>query len=243
MIRFVIRAALVAVLAGATSAAAADASCQIVFSMASTYNFSSLLISPLYTNALGELKGAGKLVECQPRNEFLLDFEDTDSSRVLTISMNSQAIQGPIDLAQCTWLPVGRFPVAADFDMSNQVGAVGVIPPIYFANPEAFIADIQCTGTIETTTTTIVTTTTTTTEEPTTSTTSPAPAVCGDYDGSSKVTIADALGVLRTSVGLVDCELCVCDADGNGSNSISDALRTLRLAVGQQVTMSCPECS
>lgn len=54
---------------------------------------------------------------------------------------------------------------------------------------------------------------------------------------------SDALHVLRNAVGLVPCELCVCDADGSGQVRASDALRVLRIAVGQDLDLLCAACS
>lgn len=85
-----------------------------------------------------------------------------------------------------------------------------------------------------------IVTTTTSTLGPTT-TTLPA-SVCGDKNGDEAVTATDALGVLRTAVGLDSCELCVCDVDGSGAVAASDALAVLRVAVGQPVPLDCPAC-
>jgi hypothetical protein len=55
-----------------------------------------------------------------------------------------------------------------------------------------------------------------------------------------KVSANDALYVLRSAVGLFECELCLCDADGSGDVDASDALRTLRFSVGLPVSLECP---
>jgi hypothetical protein len=54
------------------------------------------------------------------------------------------------------------------------------------------------------------------------------------------ITATDALFVLRTSVGLETCDLCVCDVNGSGSVTASDALAVLRTGVGQPVSLQCP---
>jgi hypothetical protein len=71
--------------------------------------------------------------------------------------------------------------------------------------------------------------------------TSVAEAVCGDPGGGG-VTAADALQVLRTSVGARSCAPCVCDVDGNGTILAADALKTLRFAVGATNSLSCSPC-
>lgn len=65
------------------------------------------------------------------------------------------------------------------------------------------------------------------------STPAPAPA---------ELKAADALGILRSAVGSIPCELCVCDVDNSGAIRAADALRVLRVAVGQTLTVSCPAC-
>lgn len=86
----------------------------------------------------------------------------------------------------------------------------------------------------------------------TTTTTLPTGQACGDpiveggqvssgYPGL--VTASDALFILQASVGLVPCELCVCDVNNSGANTASDALTVLNRAVGIMVTLDCPACS
>jgi hypothetical protein len=94
----------------------------------------------------------------------------------------------------------------------------------------------------DTTTTTTMhpSSTTTTTDEITTTTDVPNAPGCADpvlpYDTT---TVADALFVLRRSVGAVLCDNCYCDTDNSGAATTSDALRTLRIAVGQKVLKDC----
>jgi len=57
------------------------------------------------------------------------------------------------------------------------------------------------------------------------------------------VTATDALAILQAAVGLLACELCVCDVDGSGSIAASDALLTLQYSVGQSESLLCPPCS
>lgn len=51
---------------------------------------------------------------------------------------------------------------------------------------------------------------------------------------------SDALFVLRTAVGVVTCDLRVCDVNDSGEVNTSDALAVLRSAVGQSVNLVCP---
>ncbi|HYC00899.1 MAG TPA: hypothetical protein VEC57_17330 [Candidatus Limnocylindrales bacterium] len=86
------------------------------------------------------------------------------------------------------------------------------------------------------------TTSSTTTSSTTTTTEGPAGS-CGDpAPPSGSVTASDALFILRTAVGALSCQLCVCDANGNGSVTASDALVTLKAAVGQNVELNCSAC-
>lgn len=225
MIRPLVLAASSALLVLATSASAADPSCQITFRVGTSTELFAVSANPSYADAPGEFKGQSTLIECQALNDSIVSVGDADLARGLAIGIvgSPVAIKGPKDVLRCTWLPEGRFPVAGDFDMSEQSGFTTSFVPHF---PDLHISDIDCTGSFGSTTTT---------------TTLP-PAVCGDFDGNGSVGIADALGVLRTAVGLVSCQACVCDADGNGSNSISDALLTLKKAVGLNVNLSCSAC-
>jgi hypothetical protein len=94
-----------------------------------------------------------------------------------------------------------------------------------------------------TTTTTEPNSTTTTTDTVTSTTDEIGAPGCADpvlpYD---EITVADALYVLRRSVGLVPCQTCQCDTDYSGTTTTGDALRTLRIAVGQQVSKRCGGC-
>ena len=56
------------------------------------------------------------------------------------------------------------------------------------------------------------------------------------------VTASDALATLQAAVGLLTCQLCVCDVNGSGSLSATDALTILQYAVGQPLTLDCPAC-
>jgi hypothetical protein len=94
--------------------------------------------------------------------------------------------------------------------------------------------------------------TTTTTSSMTTSTTI-SHRNCGDpalvfhldspHDSlAAPITASDALYVLKTAVGLFDCEFCVCDVNNSGSVTASDALVVLKFAVGQDIALMCPLC-
>jgi hypothetical protein len=222
---FLIRIAASAALLAATPAAAADVSCQVTFRIGTSTPLFSVSANPSYASAPGEFKGQSTLVECEALNDTIVSVGDADQARGLSIGIVGAptAISGPKDVLRCTWLPSSRLPVIADFDMSEQTGFT---PSFQEVDPELHVSDIDCDGTVGTTTTT--------TEMP--------PAVCGDFDGDGEVQISDALAVLRTSVGVLECAACVCDVDGSGSTSISDALIVLKISVGQGVATSCSAC-
>jgi hypothetical protein len=68
--------------------------------------------------------------------------------------------------------------------------------------------------------------------------------LCGDPTAAFQaINTTDALFVLRTAVGLFDCDLCVCDVNDSGSVTAPDALRVLQSAVGQPARLVCPDCS
>jgi hypothetical protein len=228
MLRPVFVAATAALLASAASAVAADPSCLITFRIGTATQLASASVFAIYQNAPGEFKGAANEVDCDPLNSTIVSVGDADQTRTLVVSAagTPTPIKGPKDFLRCTWLPTSRFPVAGDFNLNQQSGFSTNFQPV---DAQITISGIQCSGSVSTTTTT------------TTTTTLPA-VVCGDYNGNGIMQIADALGVLRTAVGLVQCPSCVCDIDGNGNNSIADALLALRLAVGLNVSTNCSPC-
>ena len=66
------------------------------------------------------------------------------------------------------------------------------------------------------------------------------PDLCGDANADEKVTIADALWILRRAVGLpMDCPRSACDMDGSGRIGIRDAQMDLAKAVGLPVGERC----
>ncbi len=76
---------------------------------------------------------------------------------------------------------------------------------------------------------------TTPTPDPTPTPPSATPSVYGDIDGDNTITSADALSILRMSVGLdhVTPEfMSIADIDGNGTITSSDALAVLRASIG-----------
>jgi len=67
------------------------------------------------------------------------------------------------------------------------------------------------------------------------------PQICGDPAVEHPtITAVDAGYILRTSVGLAECELCICDLDNDGEVLSNDALADLRYAVGLPAAMNCP---
>jgi hypothetical protein len=67
---------------------------------------------------------------------------------------------------------------------------------------------------------------------------------CGDAANSDlRHSTRDALAVLRASLNLHTCELCLCDTDSSLSITAGDALAVLRKAVGIAGQLTCPACS
>ncbi len=69
----------------------------------------------------------------------------------------------------------------------------------------------------------------------------PVFGACADYNEDGNVSAQDALGVLQSAVGILECDIYRCDVDGNGNVSAVDASKTLLIAVGQDVPLECPE--
>ena len=54
--------------------------------------------------------------------------------------------------------------------------------------------------------------------------------------------VSDALHTLRSAVGAVACDPCVCDVDASGSTDAGDAASVLRGSVGLDLTRDCTAC-
>lgn len=67
--------------------------------------------------------------------------------------------------------------------------------------------------------------------------------LCGDANIDLDIAASDALFALNVSVGLLTCELCICDSNDDGRTSVGDALAILRTAIGSGPTMNCPPCA
>ncbi|HYC00984.1 MAG TPA: hypothetical protein VEC57_17755 [Candidatus Limnocylindrales bacterium] len=231
MIRSLPFVAAVALLAAATSATAAGPSCELTFRIGTATPLFSASVFAIYQNAPGEFAGTGPNVGCTLLNNTIGAAADADQTRTLTLTASGTPtpINGPKDFARCIWTPTSRFPVASDFNLSGQSGFNTSFQPV---NAQITISKIDCDGTIETTTTTTSSSTTTL----------PAP-VCGDFNNDGTLQASDALAVLRAAVGVLGCDLCVCDLDGNSSKTATDALIALRVAVGIVFNTHCPICS
>ncbi|HEY2772605.1 MAG TPA: hypothetical protein VGK20_01005 [Candidatus Binatia bacterium] len=70
------------------------------------------------------------------------------------------------------------------------------------------------------------------------------PLDCGQpFSGGAHPVTSDSLYILKSGVGLLECELCACDINGSGTITASDALGDLRLVVGLDVALDCPACA
>jgi hypothetical protein len=228
--RFMIAA--FALLGSAIVSEAAPPSCKITFRLGTSTPLISTSAFAIYQNAPGEFAGTGTGVDCDLLASPTGQISDADQTRTLVITAQGSfqsPINGPKTLAECTWLPTTRFPVAGDFDLSGQSGFNLSFQSV---NANITITTIDCSGTISTTTTTTTSTTTTT-----------LPQLCGDFDDNGTIQTSDALNVLKASVGQKPCALCLCDLDGNGVKSATDALVCLKTAVGIAVQLKCPACN
>jgi hypothetical protein len=79
---------------------------------------------------------------------------------------------------------------------------------------------------------------------PTTTTLPPPQIFCGHPTtlGAIWPKASDALFILRTTIGLESCELCVCDAVNDGEITIVDALFILKQSIFQYQQWDCPAC-
>jgi hypothetical protein len=67
--------------------------------------------------------------------------------------------------------------------------------------------------------------------------------LCGHpvSDAAGPIVATDALFVLNAAVGILQCELCVCDVDSSGAVVATDALRILSKAAGLDELIDCPD--
>jgi hypothetical protein len=66
-------------------------------------------------------------------------------------------------------------------------------------------------------------------------------SACGlPLSSAAPGTVTDVLFVLRSSVGLLFCEGCVCDVNDDGQVTVVDALTLLNHVVGIDVNLQCP---
>jgi hypothetical protein len=172
-------------------------------------------------------------------------FLDDDEAGRLRIDLRSASgISSFIQiLARCQTVSASA-PGPGSFTISlveqTKVGGGAVSPPVAVrmlpVDPEECVP-------LATTTTTSTTSSSSTTTTVSTTTTLPPPADdCGDPSGDGKIAATDALFVLNVAVGLVACQLCVCDVDGSVAVTASDALALLAAAVGQAIELRCPPC-
>lgn len=68
-------------------------------------------------------------------------------------------------------------------------------------------------------------------------------SACGDPLAEGKTTVASALYVLRSAVGLSKCADCVCDLNGSDGTTASDALIALKNVIGAGYALACPVCA
>jgi len=230
--------ALALVFSMAAASEAAAPSCTLKFNIGTSTKLLSASVFVIYTNAPGDFPGSNTGVNCSALNGTVVSFGDADTgpARALTITAagTPSPISGPKDIAQCTWVPTSRFPTKSDFDLSAQSGFNQSFQQV---NANITISSLVCSGDVTTTTTTSTTTTSSTT-----TTTLPA-QICGDANGDAKFSAADALVILRASVGQKVCALCACDVDGSGKVSTVDALKALKKSVGADITLACPTCT
>jgi len=53
---------------------------------------------------------------------------------------------------------------------------------------------------------------------------------------------SDCAYILKTSVQILSCDVCICDVNNSTTITASDALLCLRKAVAQPVVLNCPSC-
>ena len=64
--------------------------------------------------------------------------------------------------------------------------------------------------------------------------------LCGDASEDGTITATDALVILNGAVGLLECDLSICDVSGDSAVTAIDALMVLKKAVGADIELMCP---
>src|SRR5690349_277471 len=120
MIRFRVFLAACALLGLAVVSEAAPPSCQITFRLGTSTPLISTSVFAIYQAAPGEFAGSATNVDCTMLAGATHNASDADETHTLILNANGtiqSPINGPKDLAKCTFLPTTRFPVAGDFDI------------------------------------------------------------------------------------------------------------------------------
>jgi cysteine-rich repeat protein len=230
--------------------------CSVKVDMTDPVKVGSLQVDVDYAAASGEFQDTGSNVKCSNlASGSLGTFHDDDAGRTVSGAFISlSGFTGPLTLFQCTFLPDGQLPLAADFSLSVTDAGDPNSNPIV-PRPAVSISAIDCFDPNATTTTT-------------TTTTVPAcgdgvvqageecddgnavdgdgcrPScvldMCGDADLNERITASDAQRILHASVGLpVSCPPGICDTSGDGNVTVPDAQRVLRFSVGLPSPLLC----
>jgi hypothetical protein len=71
----------------------------------------------------------------------------------------------------------------------------------------------------------------------------PDQSLCADSVGQDlTINVTDALGALRASVGIGECDFCNCDVDSSGDLTATDAQLILGAVVAAKSRLACPRC-
>jgi hypothetical protein len=126
-----ILAASSVLLALATSAAAHD-ECFITIGVGTSTPLTGFSATVDYQDAPGEFEGSGGFPTCEGLSTYSIATNDKDAERKMSLGLLSigNPIVGPKDLLRCKWLPTSRWPVAADFDLSEQEGLAADLDPV-----------------------------------------------------------------------------------------------------------------
>lgn len=231
--------------------------CVVWFRMKSDESVSSMNFDVYYPAEEGSFEGQGGDVVCQiaiPGSTLdAFRDRDLDGENILTAGvLRVNSFTGPLDLVACSWIYNSAPPSKSDFLIAVTDAAlitedfeeIDIVPV-----PNVRVDRVECPGqlpgdlgTTTTTTTSVGVSSTTTMLLPTTTLIATGNS-CGQPTSSGRrPTSGDALFVLRAAVGLVECDVCLCDVDGSGRVASSDSLRVLQAAVGISVPLNCPPC-
>ena len=204
-----------------------DPNCLVTVRLVTPGIYRSASVSLEYSASDSRLVEVGAKPDCRRADHVVSATFSADTvKKVVQATLElDQETPGPAGLFYCNFRSIDRFPTVNDYH--SEVTAAQPVTAASPSNPSVQVVSVQCP-----------------TEFATTTTLKPRPGQCGRPLGNDVFTAGDARMLLLAAVGLLPCDLCVCDVDGSGHLSAADALIVLKAAVSANAPpiVKCPPC-